>query len=144
MSAMLHLRRQPFEVNKPTLGYFALDNGNGFIRRLCDTLELPWRDNMPRRSCIPAGVYDMIWVESPRLRKLTWRLVGVPGRDGILVHAANFDHQLLGCIAPGLGKADINKDGRMDVVKSGEALKIFEAAMRPYERLGIKIKITNG
>lgn len=100
------------------------------------TGELPWRDNAPGRSCIPAGAYRVIWAWSPHLHKFTYRLVGVDGRSGILLHSANlmgdrekgYKAQLLGCISPGrrLGWMDRQKA----VLLSAPAVSEFEAVMR--------------
>lgn len=67
---------------------------------ICHTIELPWRNNIPRLSCIPVGTY--------KLEKRTYarhgEQIGIPavlGREAILIHAANdAQQQLLGCIAP--------------------------------------------
>ena len=63
----------------------------------CLTLELPWRDNQPALSCIPVGTYRMLWTLSPRLKRYTYEVVGVPGRAGIRVHEGN----LAGDVAQG-------------------------------------------
>lgn len=67
---------------------------------LCFTIELPWLQNEPLRSCIPEGQYQLVKRYSP---KFHWHLhlIDVPGREWILIHPAN--HALLelkGCIAP--------------------------------------------
>lgn len=67
---------------------------------LCFTIELPWLQNEPLRSCIPEGRYQLVKRYSP---KFHWHLhlIDVPGREWILIHPAN--HALLelkGCIAP--------------------------------------------
>lgn len=67
---------------------------------VCYTIELPWRDNERRRSCIPEGRY--------RLKKRYSQRFGfhltvqeVPGRSAILVHPANNAvRELEGCLAP--------------------------------------------
>lgn len=67
---------------------------------VCHTIELPWRNNLRRLSCIPVGTY--------KLEKRTYtrhgEQIGIPavlGREAILIHAANdAQRQLLGCIAP--------------------------------------------
>jgi hypothetical protein len=69
------------------------------------TIELPWRWNVRQISCIQAGIYPMLWTRSPRLRRFTYELRGVPGRDGIRIHSGNFagdkirgfDSHSLGC-----------------------------------------------
>lgn len=79
-----------------------------FEGRQLFTLECPWRDNQPMISCIPTGRYEVVWAMSPRFKRNTCRLVGVPGRGGVLIHSANYAgdpamgwiSQLNGCIAP--------------------------------------------
>lgn len=68
--------------------------------RQCYTIELPWRDNLPRRSCIPEGRYQLQRRYSPRYRDHLL-VTGVPNRLLILVHPANNAlKELAGCIAP--------------------------------------------
>ncbi|TYR36183.1 hypothetical protein FXV77_09700 [Sphingobacterium phlebotomi] len=68
--------------------------------KICHTIELPWRNNLQRLSCIPEGCYKL------EKRKYTkhGEQIGIPavlGREAILIHAANNAlKQLLGCIAP--------------------------------------------
>jgi len=77
---------------------------------VCLTAELPWRDNTPFISCIPAGLYEAIKIMSPSRGIEVFQLVGVPDRSSIQIHIANApmrpindkgDTELLGCIAPG-------------------------------------------
>jgi hypothetical protein len=73
------------------------------------TTELPWRDNATGVSCIPPGVYRCELVNSPRFGRV-YGVRDVPGRQNILIHAANFGGdksqgwhtELLGCIAPAM------------------------------------------
>lgn len=53
------------------------------------TLELPWHDNQPYISRIPAGEYQGLRYESHRFG-YSLRLVDVPGRSAILIHRGNF------------------------------------------------------
>jgi hypothetical protein len=67
---------------------------------LCHTIELPWKDNQQRLSCIPEGEYELVKRYS---RKFGWHLLvkGVASRSLILVHPANDAlKELQGCIAP--------------------------------------------
>jgi hypothetical protein len=67
---------------------------------ICHTIELPWRNNIQRISCIPEGRY--------KLQKTQYykhgEQIGIPavlGREAILIHAANNAmRELHGCIAP--------------------------------------------
>lgn len=54
----------------------------------CKTLELPWRDNAPRLSCIPCGQYDVRPRYSPKFG-VCYEVQGVPGRKYILIHSGN-------------------------------------------------------
>ena len=73
---------------------------NGEGPPLCYTIELPWRNNEQKKSCIPAGVYT---VTKRYSQKFKWHLHinNVPGRSLILMHPANnAEIELQGCIAP--------------------------------------------
>lgn len=77
-------------------------NGELYVngRLLCYTIELPWRGNAPRRSCIPEGRYRLKSRYSPRHRHHL-QVLEVPNRDLILIHPANHAlKELAGCIAP--------------------------------------------
>ena len=71
------------------------------------TAELPWRNNLVQRSCIPTGAYQCRMVTSPKFGRV-YHVRDVPGRSAILIHAANlagnvdlgWQAQLWGCIAP--------------------------------------------
>lgn len=67
---------------------------------LCYSIELPWRDNQPRISCIQEGFYNLVKRYSVRFGWHVW-LKDVPGRSLILFHPANAVlEDLEGCIAP--------------------------------------------
>ena len=61
------------------------------------TLERPWRDNRKGESCIPAGAYTCVRVNSPKFGQ-TWMVQDVPGRSEILFHAGNTFIDSHGCI----------------------------------------------
>jgi hypothetical protein len=66
----------------------------------CYTIELPWVDNLPRRSCIPEGRYELKKRYSPKFKDHLL-VQGVPGRSLVLLHPANDAlKELKGCIAP--------------------------------------------
>ncbi len=77
-------------------------NGTIFLngKILCYSIELPWHNNLSRISCIPEGTYELTKRYSSKYK---WHLmlVNVPGRQLILIHAANdAKKELKGCIAP--------------------------------------------
>jgi hypothetical protein len=83
----------------------------------CFTLELPWKNNANYVSCIPEGRYRVKKRWSKKYKN-HFHILNVPGRDYILIHEANYVFQLLGCIAVGDRRVDINGDGLKDVTNS--------------------------
>lgn len=77
-------------------------NGQLFAdgNHLCFTIELPWKDNSRRISCIPEGKYRLSKRYSA---KFGWHFLvsAVENRSLILIHPANNAlKELAGCIAP--------------------------------------------
>jgi hypothetical protein len=79
------------------------DGTNGVLKfnnnLICNTIELPWKENKRCISCIPEGKYSLI---KRYHEKYGWHLMlqNVPGRSYILVHPAyNAMKELKGCIA---------------------------------------------
>ena len=69
-------------------------------KEICKTIELPWKNNETRVSCIPEGNY---FIKKRYSQKFQWHLVieNVQNRSLILFHPANNALQELnGCIAP--------------------------------------------
>lgn len=55
----------------------------------CRTLELPFRDNLPQVSSIPAGAYLCKWIKSLKFG-WTYQVLDVPNRGNILFHSGNY------------------------------------------------------
>lgn len=114
-----------------TFGRLTLDYGGDNVFT-CWTLELPWKANAPRVSCIPEGVYNCVLRKSPRFGKYKYTLEGVPGRAGILFHAGNTAgdeaagllSDVQGCILLGLDRGSLH--GQLAVLDSAAAVKRFE------------------
>lgn len=90
------------------------------------TVEDDWRDNLPRESCIPAGVYTLHRTLYLKHGYETFEVMGVKGRSRILIHPANTEEDLEGCIGVGLRR------GRVRVVRdedTGEVNRIKEAVV---------------
>ena len=89
----------------------------------CFSLELPWKDNKRRVSCIPTGKYACSKV--PATVKFPYDhadVHNVEGRSGIKLHSGNFRQEILGCLIFGDKLFDINKDGDVDVPNSRKTL----------------------
>lgn len=88
------------------------------------TLEPPWLDNTPKKSCIPAGKYKIVPRTSPKFGEHLI-LQDVEGRSYILCHAGNLPGDTEGCILVGSRFADIDHDGLTDISASAAAMGIL-------------------
>lgn len=107
--------------NNATHGTLTLLNKNNVPIYSCVTLELPWRDNARKVSCVAAGLY-MAKKENHLIFGCCIRVFGVPNRDGILIHVGNYVRQLQGCIAVGYTSNLLDKDNVFDVSNSRKAI----------------------
>tara|TARA_R100001594_G_scaffold68050_2_gene102346 strand:- start:1196 stop:1657 length:462 start_codon:yes stop_codon:yes gene_type:complete len=85
-------------------------------------IECPWKENKAGVSCIPSGKYELVPHSSDRYPDV-WAFVGgtvahYPDsmqegqtRYACLIHAANYAHQIQGCLALGTGKGETKHDG---------------------------------
>lgn len=97
------LRRRYFEHG--TFGELVDNSGN----RLAVTVECPWLNNQPGKSCIPEGAYTLAPHNSPSKGlclaisgpSLGVTVNGPSLRTHCLIHVANKASELEGCIAPG-------------------------------------------
>ena len=99
--ANLLLIRDTF-TDKSTLGklYF---NGEFYGH----TLELPWKDNEKRASCIPKGVYEVKkrHTEESKYKYEHLHILDVENRELILLHIGNYPKNSKGCILLGNTRA---------------------------------------
>ena len=99
-------------TDKSTIGNLYLDG-----EWLCDTLELPWKDNQRSVSCIPAGQYKVrlrTARESATRDYLHLLVEEVPNRDYILFHIGNAAKDTRGCVLVGIGtEQDFVKNSRL-------------------------------
>lgn len=94
--------------------------------------ELPWRNNAPSISCVPAGTYRCIFTYSARFGRHLYLVGAVPARSGIRLHAANFMgaadmgflSQLNGCIS--LGERLGWMDGQKALLLSAPAMRLAQ------------------
>jgi hypothetical protein len=112
---------QRIRKRRQTVGVLRVDGWS------CYTLELPWRDNERRESCIPPApggdpvIYQAHQYNSPRYGPTLW-VRGVEGRSEILVHAGNFLSDTEGCILVGSELTDLDGDSVTDVTVSQATL----------------------
>ena len=94
----------------------------------CDTLEPTWRNlkgielkpeeenarfsresgkvarKIPGHTAIPEGSYRVLITKSRRFKKWLPYVQGIPGFEGIRIHAGNYPDDTQGCILPGENK----------------------------------------
>ncbi len=102
-----------------------------------NTMELHYRGNVRFESSIPAGSYSLVWHGSAKYPR-SWALVGKgvvhapteaasTDRYAVLMHRANWSHQVQGCIAVGERFMFASPRGfrapRLGVAYSGRALR---------------------
>ncbi len=118
------------ESEQGTIGLWLLDG-----KPLCVNIELPWRDNRPTFSRIPAGRYRATWVKTVR-HGMAYLLHGVPGRSAILVHSGNvagdrekgmISHSY-GCLLPGMTVGVVH--GQKAVLNSATAVRLHADALK--------------
>jgi len=103
----------------------------------CKTCELPWKGNKKNISCIPRGVYHMSHRESDKYGNHL-HVEDVRDRTWILIHVANFEEQLRGCIAVGEKYVDLDNDGDLDITSSRKTLwKLLDIV--PLEGITLEI-----
>jgi len=128
-------------------------NDHGMFGRLfynkfsCFTLELPWRDNKPNKSCIPTGTYKVKWMFSGRYGK-KYELQNVENRTNILIHRGNYagdtkkglKSDVGGCILLGKRRGIINN--QQVILLSTPTVRKFEQIMqhKPFViNLGVSV-----
>lgn len=111
-----------------TLGLMFVLNDKNEIQFRCRTLELTWKKNKKRVSCIPEGTYEVVKHKSPKFGDCFW-IKNVKNRSEILIHPGNFHRQILGCILVGDDLKDIDKDWKLDVMNSKKVMQQLLAIM---------------
>ena len=105
-------------------------------KEICKTIELPWRNNKARVSCIPEGKYK---IRKRFSAKFKWHLelINVKNRKYILFHPANNAlKELNGCIAP---VTQITGEGRGN--ESRKAFEKLKNLVFPYLENGFVVEL---
>jgi len=119
------------EHNNATLGVLCLDGRPMFV-----TLEDAWRDNERMISCIPKGTYKVIWHKSPKFGNV-FKVVDVPGRSDILIHAGNTHNDTHGCILLGMMYGTLGT--QTAILSSRAALANFMTSMLEVKEAELEI-----
>ena len=104
---------------------------------ICNTIELPWKENKVRESCIPEGTYELKLRRSLRFGEHLL-VTGVYERKWILFHPANVAlRELNGCIAP---VSALTGEGRG--ILSRRAMDILMITIKSLKRLNEQLILT--
>ena len=116
----LIVRRNNNSLKQVTSHLLVFDNEHLVYHCYC--LELVWKNNYKRISCIPIGDYTVEKRNSAKYGE-HFHILNVPNRDLILIHSGNYHSDTQGCILPGIYLQDINKDNEIDVASSRVAMQ---------------------
>ena len=75
--------------------------------KICDTLELPYKNNNKNISAIPTGLYDLCvrsGADSTKYKYVHLQVLEVPNRSFILFHIGNTAKDSKGCILTGMSR----------------------------------------
>ena len=109
---------------------------------ICQTIELPWKENQRSISCVPEGKYELLARTSSKFKK-HFILKDVTNRSLILLHPANnAKRELRGCIAPVLHLSGIGK-GLYSQRALDKLRFLIDRALEKKERIFLTIKSSN-
>jgi len=128
VSGQFAIVRQNVSETAPTMGELLIEG-----EHFCFTLEDPWLGNEPFKSCIPTGTYGVIYTISTRFAREMPRIIGVPGRLGVLLHPGNTDADTEGCVLLG------DKQLGQDLLNSRAA---FDRFVGWFESVGYEAQVT--
>lgn len=119
------------EFNGATMGVLCINDAPEFV-----TLEEAWRDNERNVSCIPVGRYKVALVNSPS-RGIVYKVLDVPQRDHILIHAGNTHKDTQGCILLGVQFGRLGSENA--ILASRVAMKQFMQIMKGVQEAELLI-----
>lgn len=113
------------------------------------TVEDDWKENQRSESCIPSGTYVLRRTIYHKHGYETFEVTNVPGRSRILIHPANTEEDVMGCIGVGLRRGtlvvpDEDTPGnplteKRAVVASREAFARFMSTLSDTDEALLKI-----
>lgn len=105
------------------------------------TVEDDWKDNAPGESCIPPGpgpaevVYQMRRSWYYRGGYEAFEIMHVPGRSRILIHIANTEEDVKGCIGVGLRHGTLVVPRDEDTGQTHVEMRSVVASREAFRRL---------
>lgn len=125
-------------TDKQTIGIMEVYKYNLFMCSFA-TLEQEWNNNETSNSCIPKGFYIVEHYSSAK-HPDTFIVKDTEPRTYILIHKGNYNTHTEGCILIGYVHSDINKDGYLDVIHSGDAMNMLNRICEDEKIISLTIK----
>jgi hypothetical protein len=127
------------------------DTAGGVLPDLVlDTMEDDWLYNRRSVSSIPPGDYVLVRTIFLRHQIETFEVTGVPGRSRILIHVANTEEDVEGCIGVGLRRGYLtvrDEDNplhpmvrKMAVLDSALAFREFMTQMQGQDHVPFAVR----
>ena len=111
---------------------------------LCQTCELPWKDNKTDISCVPPGEYLSNKILSAKRGYELFEMEGVANREHIQIHAGNSVYDILGCVLLGRAFGIVETKDHGDILGVQESKTIFNIFMAKLKNdTQIKVVIQN-
>jgi hypothetical protein len=139
----IRVLRTAEQGEKQTIGVLYVEHENKIVFE-CKTLELAWKNNERRVSCIPAQKYigKLRKAENSPSRNYDHiHITNVPNRSWILIHSGNYHFHILGCILVGEKHVDMNRDGLCDVSSSRKTMSKLMEVVKQYVGFGDEFEI---
>lgn len=104
-----------------------------------DVYRPPHEPKVPRETCIPCGVYEVLITHSPRFGVDLPLILNVPGFSGVRIHAGNYPKDTEGCVLVGTTRGPDQVLGSR--VAFDEVFKLIQAARARAETVTLDVKL---
>lgn len=121
--------------------------------QLC-TMEDDWNNNLPGESCIPDGHYPLRRTMYYHGGYETFEICDVPGRSRILIHRANTEEDVKGCVGVGMRRGTLwvhDEDSpdhpyveKQAIIASKQAFELFMKEMQHVDEAVLTIQWKHG
>jgi hypothetical protein len=134
-----------YEGDDCTIGVLYLGDDAATGEELCQTLELPWKDNQKYKSCIPPGTYKGFGIVTGKGVRIHFYDKPDTSRDSIQIHTGNDLTVTVGCVVVGMTvekEAGVIWDSRRAMTKIISAVFGIERSPTAEDETLLKTNVT--
>lgn len=132
-----------FQDDKQTSGRFSIsDVDTNFTLFTSVCLERGWKNNEFRISCLPKGIYTLVYEYSDKFDRYLWEFKNTHPRTECKFHSASFWFDLNGCVSLGAYYGKINTDEYLDLKYSAAMINKMHEVLKPFQDQTLQIEIT--